>query len=396
MTLEYGRGQTLRLDLGDRLRAYADGPRPAADVRVAVHEALETPDTLPPLEHAVIADDRVAVVLEPAVPGETEILAEVFGRLDKAGVRPETVTLLQSAGADDPRAGLVGDWSRVARVVHDPAEEKACRYLASTSAGERIYLAKAVVDADAVVVIGQLGFDPLLGFKGSHSGLFPAMSNGEAVRKAVGQGHAELSPEDRRPLRETVDEIGWLLGSPYAVQVIPSRGGGVAEVLAGSPEAVQRAGTRRLAEGWTTELEERAGAVVIGVPDAGTGDGWSRVAAAADVGRRLVKRDGRIVLLGDVPEGPGPGLRMLAAAGEPDDVIAPLREAAPPDLTAASRLAGAAGWARVYLHGHANGDLVEDLFMVPVDDPTAVERLLADETDCVVIGSGQFAWGRVK
>lgn len=398
VTLEFGRSGSVRLDLGEKLRAFADGPRAVFDVAETAREALSRPDGMPPLEHSVIADDQVAVVLEPDVAGGPELLAEVVARLATAGVGPEHATLVQPllAATADPRGGLPGEWAGMPRVLHDPQDDDACRYLATTTAGERVYLANPVVDADAVVIIGQLGFDPLLGFRGGQSGLYPALSNAGAARKAIGQGHAELSPEDRRPLRDTVDEIGWLLGSPYVVQVVPSRGGGVAEVLAGSPEAVHRAGSARLAELWTTAIDERAGAVVIGVPDAGPGDGWDRVAAAAEVGRRLVKPDGRIVLLGEVPEPPGPGLRIVASVEEPADAIAPLREAVPPDLTAATRLAAAARWARLYLHGHPHGDTVEDLFMVPIDDPAAVARLLADEEDCVVIGSGQFAFGRVR
>lgn len=403
--LRYGRADAVDLEVDEaRVRGVFLGPAPLEDLRGAVRAALETPLDFPPLEQAVIPDDRVVLVLDRGVPDAGSLVAEVWQRLAGRGVDPANVTVLQPADqtagpASDPRHALPkGVRESVAWQVHEAASEEAgvCHYLATTAAGERIYLSQTLLDADIAITIGRLGFDPLLGVRGTNSVFYPGLSTAEAVKRAHGQGHSELGPDDDRPLRQVVDEIGWLLGTQFTIQVVPAAAGGTGDVLAGSVDSVLRKGREILAERWTVRVPERVDTAVVAVDQDADGHGWRQIAAALAAARRLVSRDGRIVVLSQLAEAPSEGIEQLRRSEAPRDAFRPLRETAPPDLLAATQFAEAVDWARVYLLSRLDSDLVEDLFCVPVESADEVARLLAaGDESCVFIGSAQHADARV-
>ena len=404
--LSYGSGQTLELEVEEsRLRGVFQGPAPATDVGRLAAAALAKPLDFPPLEQAVIPDDRVTLALDAHVPGGAALLNAVWTRLAARGVAPERVTVLQADDDLQANDDITGNATPADRVVpqgltsvrHTPQPQDSghAHYLAATAASERIYLAQPLLEADVVVSIGAIGFDPLLGYRGTHSAFYPAMSTAEAVQKAQGQSHSELGPDDPRPLRQLVDEVGWLLGSPFTVQALPATAGGVAAVLAGAPERVLREGRDWLAQHWTLQLAQRVETVVVAVDDV-PGIGWRQVAAALSVARRCVERDGRIVVVSTLADAPGPGIELLRRSESPTDALRPLRQMSPPDLLAATQIAEAADWARVYLTSGLDSDLVEDLFCVPVERPEEVARLLSGSDEpCLFISSAQHVEPRV-
>lgn len=403
--VQYGRDGALDLQIDEsRLRGVFLGPPADNDPVERLKAALSSPLDYPPLEQAVIPDDRVVLVLDRDVPEAETIIAAVWNRLKDRGVEPAQVTVLQPAdqnasAASDPRLALPADIrGQVGWQVHEAHSEEsgALHYLATTASGERIYLSGTLLDADVVISIGRMGFDPLIGYRGTNSVFFPGLSTSEAVKRSQGQGHAELGPDDERPLRQMVDEIGWLLGTQFTIQAIPAAGGGLSDIIAGSVESVFRKGRNLLAERWTVRLSERVDTVVVAVDEDAGGHDWSQVATALSVAKRLVVRDGRIIVLSQLAKSPGQGVELLRHAEEPMDVVRSLRETVPDDLTAASQFAEAVDWARVYLLSKLDSDLVEELFCVPVENDAEIVRLLTSgDESCVVIGSAQHVHAKI-
>src|SRR5262245_12672413 len=151
-----------RLDLevpDDRCVGVWEGPPgiPPVEVKDRLREALERPSGFPPLRQAVVPGDRVVIPIDPEAPealAVVEVIAEV---LQGAGVEPGSIEVLATGPVP-----LVLDSSRVtvwSRSVHDPDDRSRLAYLASTPGGRRIYLNRAVVDADFVVPVGRLGYD---------------------------------------------------------------------------------------------------------------------------------------------------------------------------------------------------------------------------------------------
>lgn len=401
--LHYGSNQSLVCNISaDRIVGGHQPPVPAGDVPGLVREALSSPLDGPPLNRAIIESDHVILALDPETPAAALIVAGIVEHLLPTGLAPENLLILQPRIASrrgpgtDPRTELPAEIRSLVRwKEHDPGDETGCAYLATTSSGERIYLARELIEADVVVTVGRAAFDPVMGYRGTSSVLFPGLSNVDAGRRSHGQGHTELAPENDRPLRQMVDEIGWLLGSMFTVQVMPSVAGQVAQVLAGSVDSVHRAACRALSDAWRVSIPERAATVVIAIDADAAGHSWNQLGSALAAARSLVMQGGRIIVLSEINSSPGIGMNMLRGAMEPADAIKPLRLEKPDDVVAATELAQAVDWATVYLISQLEADLVEELFMIPLSDQSEVHRLLERSGTCVFLHSAQNCYGEI-
>ena len=401
LTFATGADGTFSLAAGSSVTVCHPGPASVADPAAAALDALASPIDFPSLSRAVIADDRVTLALSADLTDPGAIVGGIWGELARAGVDPTRLAIVRAAGpaggrhGGDPRGGLPRRAAAAANFTrHDPEEENACGYLASTAAGDRVYLARPVLEADVVVTAGTLRFDPLLGVAGTNSVFIPGLSDEEAVLKSRGQGHAELGPDDDRPLRQLADETGWLLGTQFTVQTLPAADGGTAAMLAGGADAVLRRGRELLDDLWRVRAPVRSDVVLVAVAP-GAADRWAATARALDAARRLVVRGGKIVVLSDLAGSPPPGLAELARADEPASVLKSLRQFRPPDLLAATAWAQAADRAKIYLLSGLADDLAEDLFAVPLSEPGEAAKALANADTVAAVGGAQFAWCEV-
>lgn len=389
----------------ERIIAYCPAPEPLADVAAELTRVLEDPLEFPPLSRAVVFGDKVVLALDRHTPQGEILIAGVYGVLVAQGVEPADILILQPTAlagpsVTDPRTLLPEDVRNVVQWrVHDATDSKQQAYLATTAGGERIYLDRDVVHADLVLSIGQIGFDPVLGYRGTNTVLYPGLSSTSAVQKARGFGHQELTPEDDRPLRQLVDEIGWLLGIQFSIQVLPARGNGVSAVLAGLEQSVWKRGCELLAAQREVQLAKRAETVIISVDADAAGHGWEQIGAALATARSLVMRGGKVVILSELNGANSDlsdGMRMVRDCRSPREALKPLRDQVPPDFLTATQLAQTADWAKIYMLSRLESSLVEDLFMVPLGNEREVAKLLAGTSDCAVIESAQHTHGRLQ
>jgi nickel-dependent lactate racemase len=401
--LRYGKEKQFELEIdSDRLVAAPSAPRPSLGFKADLRAALRRPIEFPSVEQAVIPEDRVTLALDRHTPGSAALVAGIWEILAPRGLDPDRFVVIQPAtrvasDLSDPRAELPDEIrQRVPWILHDPTRKDRCVYLASTATGERIYLAREVVEADFLMSVGAITFDPLMGYRGTNSVFYPGLSSADAMLRTHGQGHVELGPEEVRPLRELVDEVGWLLGNPFTIQVIPAASRGVSRVLAGVGEPVFAQGKKLLAEQWLVEVDERPDVVVAAIDHEVGPHAWEQLGAAVEVARSLVARGGKIVILSDLNADLPPGLDVIRSSQSARDAIRPLRTQAPPDLICATQLAAAADWARIYLLSGLSDDVVDELFLTPVANETEVRRLLNDESRCLFLESAQFAYGTVR
>jgi len=401
-SLRYGQGQTFHFDLEpNRIVRRHRPPEPSSNFVADVREQLQQPLDFPPLELAIVPEDRIAIALDRHTPGAAEVIAGMWDHFERRSVRPEDVTILQPASwqtekLSDPRLGLPESVRcEVKWVIHDATDKKREAYLANSAGGERIYMAREIVDADVVFPVGSVGFDPLLGIRNASSAIYPGLSNVDALAKARGQDHSELRPEDDRPLRQLQDEVAWLLGVQMGFQVLPGVGNQPAGLLCGALDSVTAAGRIWLKQHWHVELPQRCEVVVAAVDADGSETSWAQIGAALQTARNLVQRRGKIVLITSLAEEPSEGFAFLRESETPREALKPLRIESPPDLIPASRLASAADWASVYLLSRLKNDVVESHCMTPLESEAEVTRLLDRGGACLLLEGAQHTFGYV-
>ncbi len=375
-TLTYGRAR-VDFDLDEQslvpVRRRPPAP-PLTDVPSAVRAALEEPLGFPPLRRALTPDDHVVLVVDERLPRLAELLTPVLEHLTLAGVAPAAVTLLTASPQEGQSwlDGLPEAFEDVRVEVHDPANRKKLAYLATTRKGRRVYVNRTAVDADQLVLLCRPDVDPLF-VRGGAGALFPTLSD-EATRQETSE----------RAARDEAAEAAWLLGAPFLVQVVEGAGDEIVHVVGGPVDTSEEGRTLYEAR-WGRSAERLADTVVATVSGSPERHDFATLARALAHAAHVVQPEGRIVLLTEAAPRLGPGAEMLRRVGDAGQALDLLRRHNPPDLAAAVQWANAAQRAQVYLLSGLPTDVVEELFVTPMEQAGQVRRLTQTGGSCLIL-----------
>jgi len=384
----------------DRLIELHRPPLPASTVspRQMVRDALECPFGFEPLRRALTPGDHITVVLDDRLPDAAELLAGVLEHLRGAEIECDSVTVLtppRRASASELEATterledrwiqeLPDEYSDVKTEIHDPTNRNRLAYLATTQSGRRLYLNRTLVESDFLIVISGRGYDSVSGYSGAETAIFPTFAD-EELRAAYGEEFSNDPPDaDPWPLRAEALEIVWLLGLPFFVQVIAGPGDTIAEVVAGLPNSTAE-GDRRLDARWRSHVTRRADTVLASVSGDPARIEFATLARAAACANRVVKANGRIVLLtSSAPELPEAADRMRTMS-DPASAVKMILKTKPEGMAAALQWCKAARHASIFLASEYPVEFAEELHATALQSPSEVQRLLDSGGDVLII-----------
>jgi nickel-dependent lactate racemase len=387
--IAYGRDR-IEVDVGQNqfVDIHQQQPQapPLADPAGAVRAALETPLGFPALRRALTPDDQVAVVLDEHVPLRPELLATVLQYLTEARVAISAITLVCPPEQRSVEwVGRLPPQFRGVRVeVHDPTDRRRLSYLATTRKGRRIYLNRRVVDADQLVLLTHRGFDPLLGYSGAEGALYPTLSDAATQKEMASLLSMKVPGEKPWPARQEAAEVAWLLGAPFVVHLIAGTDESITHVLAGLVDTGEEA-LRLLNARWRLAVDKLADLVVAGVGGDPDHHSLADLSDALACATRVVKPQGKIVLLSRAQPVLGPATELLSQAEDPAQALGLLRRHAPPGMASAFQWASAAQRATIYLLSQLPAETAEDLFTVPLEHAGQVQRLLGGAESCLIL-----------
>jgi nickel-dependent lactate racemase len=388
VAIDYGR-QHVELDVADSalVESQVQAPPPVlTDPAAAVRAALETPCEFPPLRRALTPDDQVAVVVDERLPQLPALLVPVLEHL-VAAVSPEAITLLVPASSsgqpwlDDLPEAL----EDVRCEVHLPQDRQRLSFVTTTKRGHPLYFNRTAVDAAQLVTLTGRRYDPLLGHGGGEGALYPAFSD-EATRTEASQ-HPSLDVPEGRPwrLHQEATEAAWLLGVPFFVQVIEGFGDTVAEVVGGVASSLAE-GQRLQDLYWRRSVPRSVDTVVASLSGDPARHGLAELANALACAARVLRPNGRIVLLSEAQPAQGPATALLRQADEPADALAEIKRRKDYELSAAWQWATVAQQARIFLLSGLPADAVEEMFAVPLENLAQAQRLVAASASCLFLG----------
>ncbi len=373
--------ESLELELPDeQFVAEWRGPagHPGSESAEIIRAALEAPRDFPPLRQTVVPGDRVTIALDAAVPEAGPLLRAISATLLEVGVDAGSMAVLLSSGSPGELQQSLPEG--VSLAVHDPDDRAQVAYLATTEQGRRIYLNRHVTDAEVVVPVGRIEFDPILGYAGPWSVLFPGLTDRETMKAQRSRFRVDTDAHQEKSTRANRDEcfeVSWLLGTQLQVGVVPAVGGFV-DLLAGRDRSVCDQGIAWLDQHWTFRADSRAEVVVAGIGHSGDATSLEALAEGLSTATRLVQHGGKIIVLSRATGTVGPALGCLIEAGDAERGKSLLRgHESDPDFHVASRIAQAVSWADVFLYSALPRDLVEELSMIPIEKPEQARRLVA-------------------
>ncbi|MEN6449401.1 MAG: lactate racemase domain-containing protein [Thermoguttaceae bacterium] len=396
--VRYGNNSCLQIELADGAACEVGVPRgePLADVVAAAAAALTEPLDYPPLRQSTTPGDRVVVALDRGVPRAAELVLAVVESLTDAGVDADGITVLRSpsdcdTGADDPRRLLPASLrKRVALVTHDAADRRQLAYLAANEAGEAILINRALHDADLVVSIGCLHGDRAAGYFGVHTAIYPTFSDTKTLQRFRDLGSLNGRGVQKREYIVEANNVAWLLGVNFTLQVVPGGGEQVLHALAGEPDAVRRRGRELYHAAWDWPVSDRAGLVVAALEGGAAQQTWENVGRALHVAGRFVEEGGAIAVCCGLSARPGPAMQHLARAESREAAMKHIGHHRPADALAAAQLVSALERSRVYLMSQLDPSLVEELEMIPVASPEELARLVQHHSSCVLVSNAHY------
>ncbi|MEP3481856.1 MAG: lactate racemase domain-containing protein [Fuerstiella sp.] len=373
--------------------------QPRTDQIVNLSECLLTPLELPRLSQCVVPGDRICLVIDPTTPEVVKLITEVRQQfLDTISTELD-FSLLLPADTDGSEwnhiiGSLPADFAgKTAIKIHDPEDDQQTVYLASTAGGSRIYLNPLVVDADLIITIGTIAWDSSVGLRGTTSGVYPTMSDQKTLLESRRLSHVELDPADRHPRRETIDEIGWLIGTQFAVQAIPDDQGNIGQLLCGAPDAVMAEGRRILMEQRQLHGILDSDLILLSIAPVNDTVSWKDLGHAVALAARLASDDTRIAVVADLPEQISPTLQMLQRCAEPEDLLKPLSLEPTHDALETIQLIQALRTSSIFLLSQLPATLVEDLGMLPMESAAELQRLLSKADRPAVLHGANFLAG---
>jgi hypothetical protein len=194
----------------------------------------------------------------------------------------------------------------------------------------------------------------------------------------------------KRELCAEVDNVAWLLGINFTVQLIPAAGGRVLHVVAGESNAVRRQARELYRAAWSWPAAGRASLVVASIEGDAAQQTWENVGRTLQAAGKFVEADGAIAVCCDLATGPGPALQRMAHAPLPDSGLPQDGPKRPPDALPAAQLARALQQYKVYLLSRLDPSVVEELDVFPLAGPDELARLTRRHRSCILLSNAQY------
>lgn len=393
-TLSYGHGKKFECEIECENQVWQHlGPATVAQPALVIQSALNEPLEYPGVERAVVPGDRIAIVVDPETPCWADIIAALRKRLLSAGIESDAirVVLNREISEQDLPANLSS--AAVGTVIsHSEAMQGRSVYLASTAEGQRIYLPEEIGEADFIISVGPFGFDEQWGYRGTCSIIYPCFASQEEQAKFHTGSQQDLTPETSRGTRQTIDEVGWLLGLQYTVQVIPSGAGKLGHVISGANDAVYREAVNLLDRHWRIQNKNRVETVVISLPTEPGCNLWQAITRTCNAARSLVQPHGRAMLLTDLKELPRELIDPLTMCDDLNDAMRLLNSLDSPEAKALRAMVSLAQSSRLYLLSELEPDLLENLYCIPLANQDEMRRAIQGADSCALLNGGPFVY----
>jgi nickel-dependent lactate racemase len=394
--LSYGIDLSVRLDLPESALIAECGRRGIGhldDPGDATVKALAHPVDYPPLDHYTMPGDRVAITLGGGVPHGGQIAAAVIRYLVAGGIDPESITLLRTAASADAGFGDPSRWlaedirQGLALLTHDPTDRNQLAYLAVSSRGEGILLNREITDADVVLPIGCFHGRYVAGHFGMYGAIFPDFADQKNQKRFRSPKTLGARGYHKKSVVGAVDEVGWLLGTTFTIQVIPGPAGSVLHVLAGEVGAVKKQAARLYRSAWHWSVPRRASLVVAAIEGNSHEQTWENLGRSLVTAAELVEDDGAIAVCSELAESPGPAIDLLHRTRSRDDALRQIGKDRPRDSLAAAQLAAIQDRVSIYLLSRLDPADVDELEIAPIVDSDEVVRLAKRHPSCLVLAN---------
>jgi nickel-dependent lactate racemase len=251
--LKYGKGH-FEVNVPDKNLAGIILPNELTGVKdeqAEIRRALENPIGSPVLREKLKKGMKVVVIISDATRPcpSYKFLPLLLDEINAGGVPDGDVTVIIALGShrnstEEERKYLLGPaYGRVRCIDHDKHD---CRYVGTSTFGNRIEIFKEVVDADFIVCTGNTEYHYFAGYSGGAKAVLP----GCASHRTIEVNHAMMvSPKAETgrldsPIREEIDEVPKMLEIGFLLDVVLNSKKEIVAAVAGDVMEAHRVGVK--------------------------------------------------------------------------------------------------------------------------------------------------------
>jgi nickel-dependent lactate racemase len=286
--------------------------------------ALSAPIESPPLEEIVDPGERVLVVAPDATraAGSERVVSLLVLRLSGLGVGDDEMSVLVGGGAHRPATpgemdAIVGPAvaERLEVSAHDAADTRAMVLLGETSRGTPVEVNRRLVEADHVVVTGEIDFHYFAGFTGGRKAILPGCASARAVRAnhllALGEGATGRRPGvgpgrlDGNAVHEDMEEAARMLEPSFLVNTVVGPANEITRAYAGHWRHAHRRGCAEYADSHAVPVAARRPLAVVSCGGAPRDVNLIQAHKAMEHASKVLDDGGSMVVLAECAEGLG-------------------------------------------------------------------------------------------
>ncbi len=234
-------------------------PRPVPglpDEEAAIRQALQAPLGMPPLRQLVHPGDRIVIVhtdLTRPMPND-RVLPVLLDELERAGVSPEQITLLNGLGTHRKQtpqelAAMLGQaiLGRYRCVQHDAWDDDNLVSLGRTRFGHPVRVNRLYMEAEVKILTGFIEPHFFAGFSGGPKGVLPAIAGADSIlanhgAPMVGHPNATWGVTHGNPIWEEMLEVAFRTRPTFLLNVTLNRARDITGVFAGDLQQAHAAG----------------------------------------------------------------------------------------------------------------------------------------------------------
>src|ERR1700744_2095524 len=257
----------------------------------------------------------VCDITRPAPNSRT--LPPLLRRLHDSGLPIEGVPILIATGLhreatpDEIRTIVGAEIASTYRVInHDARAIADHRYLGSTRVGTPVYIDDRFLSADLHITLGFIEQHLMLGFSGGRKLIAPGVAAQETIKvihspKFMREPLATEGSFEENPLHHELLEMASMARHDFMLDVTLTQDRQISGVFAGTPVRAHAAGVDFLRKTSLGQLSELADAVITSAAGHPLDLTFYQMIKGITAAQHIVKPGGRILIIGECPEGVG-------------------------------------------------------------------------------------------
>ncbi len=297
---------------------------PLSDPEQYLASIIDNPSGFRTFDQIFSADDRILIVASDITrsTGAKYFLPILLQRLNKAGILDAQISILFALGihrglTGTERKAIVGEEvaRRIAMLDHDPDNRDQMEYIGETLRSTPLLINRNVLEADVLILTGNITFHYLAGFGGGGKALLPGVAARESCmafhKLVLKSANFGIKPKtyagqmENNSMHEDILETVNKLSPDFLINTITNSSGEIIHAVAGKLMEAHNKGCNFFMNYCSVHIKEKAELVIVSCGGYPGDINFIQTHKSIEHAFQAVKEGGVMIVLAECAEGFG-------------------------------------------------------------------------------------------